>query len=410
MREFLAIAVAFSIMPILLKKKLPFGAVMMITGLILSLIAGIMPQTILDSFILVFTSTSSLQTILVVFVIGILGTLLKHYNILDKIVEALQVLIPSKKMLIAILPAVLGLLAVPGGAYLSAPFADSLGEDLNIAPPKRAAINLVFRHSIMYLLPFSTTVIFVVASVPSLGLYDFILFNICFIAVLMISGYFLYIHNAKPIKKQEVQELNKGKAVLKLLKYFSPIYMIVILNVGLGLPIYISAAFSIVIVFFISDKKDYLKICLKGVSFSTVSMLIGVYFVQNIIKNLSEVMATFQDLFMNSSGIVVLLVIVAASLLFGLTTGLSYVPMGILLPMIAMLPISNAMILNYTVFIFAWSFIGYYYSPLHLCQILTVQSMCINGHSPVYKEHLKLLPILSIASFVLFYLYQFILM
>ncbi len=409
MREFLAILIAFSIMPILTKKKISLGPVMIITGLILALIAGISFENILNSFTKVFTSMSSFQTILVVFVVGILGVLLKHYNILNNIVESLQVLIPSKKALIAILPAVLGLLAVPGGAYLSAPFAESLGEDLNMPMPKRAAVNLVFRHSIMYLLPFSTSVIFVASSVPGINIYSFIMLNAGFIFILMAAGYFLYIHPCVPQRKTSEVKISKGKAVLNLIKDFSPIYMIVVLNVALNLPIYVSAALSIVITFFICDKKDFIKTAISGINFGTVFMLVGVYFIQNIIANLNEVMLTFQNLFSNSEGIVVLLVIVVASLIFGLATGLSYVPMGILFPIIGSLSLPSEVLLIYVFFIFCWGFIGYFYSPLHLCQLLTVKSMCINGQGPVYKEHYKLLPFLVIGSFALFYLYQLLL-
>ena len=52
-------------------------------------------------------------------------------------------------------------------------------------------------------------------------------------------------------------------------------------------------------------------------------MLIGVYFIQNLIQNLDQVMNGVVWLFQNSSGFGIMLVISAASLLFGLTTGLS---------------------------------------------------------------------------------------
>jgi len=52
---------------------------------------------------------------------------------------------------------------------------------------------------------------------------------------------------------------------------------------------------------------------------------------------------------------------------------------------------------------------GYYYSPLHLCQLLTVKYMgCATW--PVYKEHLKIIPWLFVSSYLLFYLYQWILL
>lgn len=104
-------------------------------------------------------------------------------------------------------------------------------------------------------------------------------------------------------------------------------------------------------------------------------MLIGVYFIQNLIQNLDQVMNGVVWLFQNSSGFGIMLVISAASLLFGLTTGLSLVPIGIILPLVATLPMDPTLKLLYTFFVFIWSFMGYYYSPLHLCQLLTVKYM-----------------------------------
>jgi len=60
-RQFLAIAVAFSLMPFWSKKKLGFGPMLLITGLILSLIAGVAPVEILNNFVSVFTTPSTLN-------------------------------------------------------------------------------------------------------------------------------------------------------------------------------------------------------------------------------------------------------------------------------------------------------------------------------------------------------------
>lgn len=113
-------------------------------------------------------------------------------------------------------------------------------------------------------------------------------------------------------------------------------------------------------------------------------------------------------MFSISSGFSILLVISLASILFGATTGHIMVPLGVILPLIGALPIAAEMKLIYTFFVFVWGFLGYYYSPLHLCQLLTVKYMgCKNGE--VYKEHLKAMPFVAVGSYLLFYLYQFLL-
>lgn len=137
-------------------------------------------------------------------------------------------------------------------------------------------------------------------------------------------------------------------------------------------------------------------------------MLVGVYFVQNTVKSLDQVMYGVTLLFNSVSGFSILLVIAAASVLFGLTTGLSMVPLGIILPLLGSLPLGDYARLCYTCFIFIWSFLGYFFSPLHMCQLLTVKHVgCSNG--AVYRQYIKLIPCLAAYSFLLFYLYSFLL-
>ena len=177
-RQFLAIAIAFSLMPFWTKKKLGFGPMLIITGVILSLIGGVAPMAMVNNFIGVFTTPSTLKTIIIVVIVGMLGSLMKHYGILDKIVETLKQLISSSKAIITILPAVIGLLSVPGGASLSIPFVDKIGDDMGMTGEVRSVINLSFRHIAMFLLPTSTSIIMVTTVIPDVNLYGLIAMNL----------------------------------------------------------------------------------------------------------------------------------------------------------------------------------------------------------------------------------------
>ena len=172
------------------------------------------------------------------------------------------------------------------------------------------------------------------------------------------------------------------------------------------LSVLISIGFSF---FLVSEKSSYLKTAIKGINLHTLFMLVGVYFVQNLIKSQSSVMTLFSNLFLSVSGFSVLLVIMLIATVLGLSTGLNMVSLGILLPLVQTLPITATEKLLYVFFIYIWSFIGYYYSPLHLCQILS-NSYVGCGVGNVTKENIKLLPSLAGASFALFYLYRFLLL
>ena len=200
LRQFIAIAVAFSLMPFWTKKKLGFGPMLLITGVILSLLAGVAPADMLNNFISVFTTASTLKTIIIVVIVGMLGSLMKHYGILDKIVLSLKELISSQKAIITVLPAVIGLLSVPGGAALSIPFVDKIGEDMDMPGEIRSVINLSFRHISMFLLPTSTSIIMVTTVLPDVNLYGLIGMNLGFVILMQLTSWFLYIRKYPDVK------------------------------------------------------------------------------------------------------------------------------------------------------------------------------------------------------------------
>ena len=455
MRQLIAIFISFALMPVLVKKKLEFGPALLITGVLLSLIAGLPVPQIGTSFIRVFTEPATIKTISVVLMIGILGNILKVYGFLDKIVEGLETLIPSKKALIMMTPAVIGVLSVPGGAYLSAPFVDTLGKDMEMPPNRRIVVNLSFRHISMFLIPFNQTMLFVSDMIPGINLYSLIGLNLGFVIIMQTVAYFVYIKSAKKTISQSGG--NKGKALVDVLIFLSPVYMPVLFNAIFDIQMYQAVLLSLVWMLFIcekprkglifccvmlvvlavlkfavtdpamyvyiifaviaagllfgllknSDSKEFIKAGIKGFNLFTAIMLIGVYYLQNIIKNLDSVMDMFRYLFLNSTGFSVLLVVAAASLLFGMSTGLNLVPIGVILPLVLSLPIDAGMKMVYTNFVYIWSFLGYYYSPLHLCQIMTIKYIeCPTGK--VYREHARAIPYIVVGSFLLFYLYSFI--
>ena len=92
MRQFIAIFAAFLLMPVLIKgiplvtkKKPGFGPVLLITGVCLALIAGLPADTALRSFTSIFTTAKTVQIIVAIILVGVLGNLLKQYGFLDKL-------------------------------------------------------------------------------------------------------------------------------------------------------------------------------------------------------------------------------------------------------------------------------------------------------------------------------------
>ena len=132
------------------------------------------------------------------------------------------------------------------------------------------------------------------------------------------------------------------------------------------------------------------------------------YFFRNIINSFGEMQILLNGFFAAGSNAAILGAVAVFAVLFGVITGLSLVPMTLLLPLVAPLQISSNEMLLYVWFIYIWSFIGYYFSPLHLCQILSNECIgCSLGST--YREYRFFMPILMASSFPLYSICRMIL-
>ncbi len=405
-RESIAMAAAFGFLIFCPKGRLWTGVSLLLTGVILGLCAGQGPALMAANFASIVTTPATVKTIAVVLQVGILSALMKHYDILPRLVDAFKQIFSSAKAVIMILPAAIGILSVPGGAGISSPFVDELGGSMGLPVQKRAAVNLIFRHMAYFLFPTSTPIILMSSIAPHVSTYRLIAFNVAFIFCTELTAYFLYLRNAPS------GAITGGKSRLRGLAgvavYLSPVYIVILLNGLFGLPMYLCLAASILLVLIGWGRRDaaeFVRVFWRGLSAKTFVTMLGIYYIQNTARSLTSVMNGFRTMFFSSSGFSVLLVIASAALLFGLTTGLSYVPLGVLIPLVLSLKLPPMEELLYCVFIYTWCFNGYFFSPLHLCQVLTLDQM----GCPINKldrEYLPLMAEMSIAPFVIFYAYR----
>ena len=271
----------FAIMPLWKKLKIDFGTSLIISALLISFVFSVTPQQTLQNFVNVFAVYSTFKNVIIVTLIGSLGVLMKKYDFLTKVNEALLNILSGQKKVMMVLPAVTGLLSVPGGAQLSAPFVNELGENLNVKPEIRCVLNLTFRHISMFLVPTSNALIVMAAIIPDVNLYFIILLDLGFVLLMQLTSYFLYARDIKEVKTK-VDKSKLPQYIKQLLVYLSPIYMIIVFNGIFGVDMLISVLSSFVIIFALCGKKDakgYFEALKKGIKPSTFVMIVGLFFI-----------------------------------------------------------------------------------------------------------------------------------
>ena len=398
MREFIAVLVSFTSIPLLTRRKVSIGFAIWICALILTIISGLGIFTFFEVLIQTLTDLNRIKQYIIIIQIGILGVLLKKYNFIDEIVDSLMKVVKNIRIILMFIPLLIGLLVVPGGAIISAPFIDKLGEDYSIPKTNRGIINLVYRHIPMHIMPYSNGLLITALLVPQVSIYSVIGFNLIFVTIYMILGYFFYIRKIEKTKIESTEPILPN--LIKLLKYTSPIYLAVILNLLFGIPFYIGLLGNFAAVYILNPSKEFFKDIANGFNLKVLLSIIGVYLIQNTMTRMDYLNDFLLQIFSNTNTIMI--GIIVTSLFFGITTGLSYSSLGVVLPILTQLSISHNQLILFTHFAFAWGFVGYFFSPLHLCQLFTCEYLGIKT-SDLYRGYSKFIISLFIALIVLYF-------
>jgi hypothetical protein len=115
MRDCLSVVVPFCLMPLMTKKGIKIGYALGLVGFLIFMLSGLGLMQAVTGFLDVFTESASLNTVAGVILIGILGSMMKGYGMFERIVADMRKVVRSPKLLMMILPAIMGLLPVYGG-------------------------------------------------------------------------------------------------------------------------------------------------------------------------------------------------------------------------------------------------------------------------------------------------------
>lgn len=398
MTQLLVALGSFVLLPIMIRKKIKLSTSLLIVAFIIAILSGLGLESYFRTLVGVFMKPNSRDTVLTVLMVGILGGLMKHYGLLEKVVDTLLKVITSKKIILMIIPSMIGLMSVPGGAILSAPFINRIGEEVNLERPRRAVINLIFRHVSMMVLPFTTSLLFIRAGLPDVNIYKVVGYGFIFVASTVFLGYNLFIKDIKTEKG--VRDKNVLGNILKFLLYTSPIYISVIVNAITGLPFFVSMVFSVFAAFLLSNKSGFINQVIKGININTILIVVSVLLLKDIILQLDQMLLLVESLLSKiDSGIGILLIFALVSVVFGFITGYPTSSLAITLPMLGMMNLPDGQVHVYAYFLLVLSFLGYFFSPLHLCQVLTAGEMRV-ATGDLYKEYKKYAPIQFLVAFV----------
>jgi len=232
-----ALAVSLSVLVLMLIKHVRLGVALNVATIVLALISinfkdvprvlcsSVDPLTIEGQLTLSITITS--------FGIMLLSQLYRSSGAMDLLSKSLESVLRSPKAVLTVIPMVIGLLPVAGGALMSAPMVDAEGDRLGFSKPKKVYVNLWFRHLIFPAYPLAPT--FIIAIALTRVTSATLLLMICpAIAIMAVVGYVASFRGVKETLRGRGPS-SEGSSLKIFLRAFSPIATSIAGAIGLGL-------------------------------------------------------------------------------------------------------------------------------------------------------------------------------
>jgi len=285
------------------------------------------------------------------------------------------------RILIAVIPAIIGLLQMPGGALLSAPLIDKEADGLGLSPERKVAVNITFRHIWFYVYPLASSLI-PAAGLAHINLYQLAIIQIPSFLLSITVGYFLLIRG---LRKSRIQ--SKYRSYGSVLKGLSPILTTVLLKM-LGIRLVVSVLLGMAACLMIkrSAAKQAMRLLMSKYSWTPMLAVISVMILRQIIQK-SEVIPALQQ-FLRTTQVPFMCFAIVLPFIIRAVPGLPIAGIGISVPVVISL-FGGATPALLSIVVLS-TYARYYVSPLHMCLVLSNQyyQAKINGVYRLWFPHM----------------------
>lgn len=366
----IGVALAFLVIIVLVTRKVTLGYALLIGSAIVAFSSGNNPYEFLGMAFSSLIAPTTLNLVSTLVLISILGGLMKRLGLLDLMVDALQKVLRNAKLTIMVIPSIMGTLLVTGGAIMAAPMVDSLGERLHLPAERRAAINLLFRHGWYFIFPFAPTFI-LIKEIANISLGRLILIQLPMAVVAVVAGYYALLRDVQ----DDQAKLSKPTRTdyLQLLKSTSPIAVPLILALGFGVQFQLAllGGLATALYFGKAELPAIPNLLIKGVQIPILLSGIGIMVFKDALSQ-GQTLSALTDGLLNL-GLPLQLIVVLLPLIIGLTSGSNTSAIGVSLPLLLPIIQQSEHMMVLMAGVYSAAFLGYYMSPLHLCQVLTLE-------------------------------------
>jgi integral membrane protein (TIGR00529 family) len=390
----LLLVLAFIVLGI--KRKIFVGYVLIAAGIITPLIFGFGIKDVSLGIWGTFSSFDFWRLFGALVIITFLGNLLKEIGALDNLTDAAQDLAGGKRTAVAVLPAAVGLMPMPGGALLSAPLVGEVLKTDGKQPRFLAASNYWFRHIMEFFWPLYPGII-LGAGIAGISVQTFSLLGIVMTLIMIVIGYFFFLRRIT----NHSQTSHSMQALWRICLAIWPLFLTVILALALEVDIVVALLIAVAVTI-ITNRSSWPRlwpVVKSSVTFRLFFMVFGIL----VFKDLLELSGAVGDIPAEVArlGIPPAMVIFTVSFLAGLLTGMVAAIVGLSFTILSGFLYYPDIHLGNIFFAYLSGYYGMMLSPTHFCLLLTTEHFKADL-SHVYRTYALPLTILFVCGLALY--------
>jgi integral membrane protein (TIGR00529 family) len=354
---------------ILLRLKWNLGLVLLLASALTGLLFGLPPGDLALDALGAAIDSLTLRLVAIVLLITFLGQILRSTLQLEGLIRALGDLFVDRRWLLALMPMLIGLLPMVGGAMFSAPMVEEASESLEIPRERRTFLNYWFRHTLEPIFPLYPSLV-LAAGLMGVTVQTLTVAQVPIFLAAVAGGLLFGLLGIQGVDGSSDHPPGRKETLILLLRSIWPILLVLALSVALKVDLILSLLLTLAALVVVQRLgPSRLLAAAKGTPLGTVPIIFGTMVFRRILETSGALETLSQAL--TASGIPLPVIVFAVPLMAGVLTGLAVGAFAIAFPIVLPLCGPDLVGSGYGLLAYTGGFVGLMVSPLHLCLALT---------------------------------------
>ncbi len=374
MPDFLKILITLGGILLLIRLKVALSLTFLICAVALGFMFNLSPTGIGGSILKALLDPENLKLVASLQLILLFSAIMKENGSMTRAISGLRGIFRDARVTVAVIPAIIGLVPIMGGAMLSAPLVTEASDELNLSPERRTFLNFWFRHVWEYMLPTFPT-IFLTASIVGIPVADLTLVNLPLTVASITAGILFGFRGVGP-SSRFCSPLALNDAVRFLFRFAGnllPFFLVILFTLyfKIHLAYSLMGATAGTLLFYRFPFSLLKQLGKKNLSLELAFLIWAIMIFKEILLVSGAMDGTTRELAEMGMPPVVLVVLLPSLIAF--ITGYPAAFIGLSFPVLLPFVQSSPMGLYYVMLALGSGLSAHLLSPMHVCLVMTLQ-------------------------------------